>query len=114
MISASRNCQGFLVSSQLSRIPCQLKIFPTSQVGIPDKAGERVNSPALILENRITRGHMTDRERVFILRQSVIDFLGCDVEHLAAMRDVLNGMAHQDEAQAAIGLIDAVLLTGPE
>lgn len=59
---------------------------------------------------------MTDRERVFILRQSVIDFFGGDVEHLAAMRDVLNGMAHQDEAQAqaAIGLIDAVLLTGPE
>lgn len=59
---------------------------------------------------------MTDRERVFILRQSVIDFFGGDVERLAAMRDVLNGMAHPDEAQAqaAISLIDAVLLTGPE
>lgn len=60
---------------------------------------------------------MTDRERVFILRQSVIDFFGgADREQLEAMRDVLNGMAHPDEAQAqsAMSLIDAVLLTGPE
>lgn len=60
---------------------------------------------------------MTDRERVFILRQSAIDFFGgADRGQLESMRDVLNGMAHEDEAQAqaAIALIDAILLTGPE
>lgn len=60
---------------------------------------------------------MTDRERVFILRQSVIDFFGgADSAQLESMRDVLNGMSHEDEsqAQAAIALIDAILLTGPE
>lgn len=58
---------------------------------------------------------MTDRERVFILRQSAIDFFGgADRGQLESMRDVLNGMSHEDEAQAAIALIDAILLTGPE
>jgi hypothetical protein len=60
---------------------------------------------------------MTDRERVFILRQSAIDFFGgADRGHLESMRDVLDGMTHEDEAQAqaAIALIDAILLTGPE
>lgn len=60
---------------------------------------------------------MTDRERVFILRQSAIDFFGgADSAQLESMRDVLDGMTHEDEAQAqaAIALIDAILLTGPE
>lgn len=60
---------------------------------------------------------MTDRERVFILRQSAIDFFGgADTGQLEAMRDTLNCMAHEDEvqAQAAMALIDAILLTGPE
>ena len=60
---------------------------------------------------------MTDKERVFILRQSAIDFFGgADRGQLEAMRDVLDGMSHVDEAQsqATIALIDAILLTGPE
>ena len=59
---------------------------------------------------------MTDRERVFILRQSAIDFFGGDTSQLPAMRDVLDGMVNEDEAQAqaTIALIDAILLTGPE
>lgn len=59
---------------------------------------------------------MTDRERVFILRQSAIDFFGGDTAQLPAMRDVLDGMIHDDEAQAqaTIALIDAIILTGPE
>lgn len=57
---------------------------------------------------------MTDRERVFILRQSAIDFFGgATADQLESMRDVLNGMAHEDEAQAqaTIALIDAILIT---
>ena len=60
---------------------------------------------------------MTDKERVFILRQSAIDFFGgADRPMLESMRDVLDGMSHIDEAQAqtTIALIDAILLTGPE
>ena len=60
---------------------------------------------------------MTDKERVFILRQSAIDFFGgADRPTLESMRDVLDGMSHVDEAQAqaTIALIGAILLTGPE
>ena len=57
---------------------------------------------------------MTDKERIFILRQSAIDFFGgADTPTLESMRDVLNGMVHEDEAQAqsTIALIDAILIT---
>ena len=57
---------------------------------------------------------MTDKERVFILRQSALDLFGDPTtEESQTMRDVLNGMSHEDEvqAQATIGLIDAILIT---
>ena len=58
---------------------------------------------------------MTDKERVFILRQSAIDFFGgADRGQLESMRDVLNGMSGVASAEVSLDAGEAKLAFDPQ